>query len=69
VGIFDALGLLFLPFRNLIQKFKNFVCGDVFNPPFSEVLVKPGEERLIRLNRIFFVNSTCGTPAIVFPLL
>jgi len=47
VCIFDALGLLFLSFGNLVQKFKNFVCGDVFNAPFSEIPVKPGEERLV----------------------
>jgi len=47
VGIFDAFGLLFSPFGNLVQKFKDFVCGDAFNAPFSEILVKPGEERLV----------------------
>ena len=47
MGIFDAFGLLFSPFGNLVQKFKDFVCGDAFNAPFSEILVKPGDERLV----------------------
>jgi len=56
VGIFDALGLLFLPFGDSVQKFQDLVSGNAFDAPFSEILVKPGEECLIRPDRIFFVN-------------
>ena len=69
MSIFDASGLLFLPFGDLVQKFQNLIGGDSFDAPFSEILVESGEERLVRLNRIFFVNLTCGTPAILYLLL
>jgi len=47
VGIFDAFGLLFLAFGDFVQELQDFVSGDAFNAPFSEILVKPGEERLV----------------------
>jgi hypothetical protein len=56
VGIFDAFGLLFLPLRNLVQKFQDVVSSFAFNALFSEILVESGEERLVWLKRIFFVN-------------
>jgi len=56
VSVFDAFGLLFLPFGNRIQEFKDFVCGDGFDAPSPKILAKSGEKRLIRLDRIFFVN-------------
>lgn len=69
MSIFDASGLLFFPFGDLVQKFQNLISGDSFDTPFSEILVESGEDRLVRLNRIFFVNLTCGTPTIVFLLV
>ena len=47
MGILDAFGLLFLSLRNLVQKFQNLVSGDAFDAPFPEILVEPGEERLV----------------------
>ena len=47
MGIFDAFGLLFVSFGNLVQKSKDFVCGDAFNAPFSEILVESEDERLV----------------------
>jgi len=69
VGVFNAFGLLFLSFGNLVQKFQDVVRGNAFDAPFSEILVKPGEKRFVCLNRIFFVNWTCGNPARVFLLV
>jgi len=56
VGIFDAFGLLLAAFGDPNQEFKNLVCGDCLDASFSKILAESGEERLIRLNRIFFVN-------------
>ncbi len=56
MGVFDAFGLLFLSFRDPVQKLQDVVSSYAFNAPFSEILVESGEERLVRLNRIFFVN-------------
>jgi len=56
VGVFDAFGLLLAAFGDPIQEFKNFVCGDGFDAPSPKILAESGEEGLIRLDRIFFVN-------------
>jgi hypothetical protein len=56
VGVFDAFGLLLAAFSKPIQELKNLVCGDGFDVPFSKILAKSGEEGLIGLDRIFFVN-------------
>jgi hypothetical protein len=56
VGVFDAFGLLLAAFGNSVQEFKNLVCGDGSDVPFSKILAESGEKRLIRLDRIFFVN-------------
>jgi len=56
VGVFDAFGLLLAAFGNPVQEFKNLVCGDGFDVPFSKMPAEYGEERLIRLDPIFFVN-------------
>jgi hypothetical protein len=56
VGVFDAFGLLLAAFGDPVQEFKDFVCGDGFDDSFSKILAESGEERLIRLDRIFFVN-------------
>jgi hypothetical protein len=54
--VFDAFGLLLAAFCDPVQEFKNLVCGDGFDVPFSKILAKSGEKRIIRLDRIFFVN-------------
>jgi len=56
VGIFDAFGLLLAAFGEAVQELKNLVGGDGFDASFSKILAESGEERLIRLDRIFFVN-------------
>ena len=56
MGVFDAFGLLLAAFGDPIQEFKDVFCGDGFDVPFSKILAESGEERLIRLDRIFFVN-------------
>jgi len=56
VGVFDAFGLLLAAFGDSVQELKNLVCANGFDGPFSKILAESGEERLIRLDRIFFVN-------------
>ena len=56
MGVFDAFGLLLAAFGDPVQEFENLVCSDGFDVPFSKILAESGEERLIRLDRIFFVN-------------
>ena len=56
MGIFDAFGLLLAAFGDPVQEFKDVVCGDGFDVRFAKILVKPVKERLVRLDRIFFVN-------------
>jgi hypothetical protein len=56
VGVFDAFGLLLASFGDPVQEFENFVCGNGFDASFSKIQAESGEERLIRLDRIFFVN-------------
>jgi len=56
VGVFDAFGLLFAAFGDPVQELKDFVCGDGFDASSPKILAESGEKRLIRLDRIFFVN-------------
>jgi len=56
VGVLDAFGLLLAAFGDPVQEFKNFVSSDGLNASPAKILAESGEERLIRLNRIFFVN-------------
>ena len=56
MGVLDSFGLLLAAFGDPVQEFKNLVCCDGFNASLSKVLAESGEERLIRLDRIFFVN-------------
>ena len=56
MGVLDAFGLLLPVFGDPVQEFKNLVCGDCLDASSPEILAESGEERLIRLDRIFFVN-------------
>ena len=56
MGIFDAFGLLLAAFGDPVQKLQDLVGGDGFDASFSKILAESREERLIRLDRIFFVN-------------
>lgn len=47
MGIFDALGLLFPSFGDPVQKRQDLVSGKAFDASFPEILIKPGEERLV----------------------
>jgi hypothetical protein len=60
VGILDALGLLFLPFGDLVQEFEDLISGDAFNAPFAKILVKSVKERLVGLNPTTTVTGDAG---------
>jgi len=47
VGVFDAFGLLFLPFGDPVKEFKDFVSGDGFDAPSPKILAESGEKRLM----------------------
>jgi len=56
MGVLDAFGLLLAAFGDPVQEFKNFVSSDGLDVFPPKILAESGEERLIRLDRIFFVN-------------
>jgi len=61
VGVTAVLGLLFSVFGDLVQKGED-ILGSNRNkiPVIAEVVTKLVQRGTIRLNRIFFPNSSCG---------
>jgi len=67
VGVTNASGLLFGAFGNSVQKIQDLVRCDAIKDFSTEFIAEFGQYRLVSYNRIFFVNWTCGNPAIVSP--
>ena len=62
-GVAAVLGLLFPALCDFAQERQNFVgCDGAKIPVFAEVITELGERNAVGLNRIFFPNSSCGTP-------
>jgi hypothetical protein len=63
VGVTAVLGLLFPALCDSAQERQNFVgCDGAKIPVFAEVITEFGERDAVGLNRIFFPNSSCGSP-------
>ena len=63
VGVTAVLGLLLPTFGDFVQKGENFLGRDGSKVVlFAKVLTELGESGAVGLNRIFFQNSSCGTP-------
>ena len=63
VGVTAVFGLLFPALCDFAQERQNFVgCDGAKIPVFAEVIKEFGERLGVGPNRIFFPNSSCGTP-------
>ncbi len=69
VGVSAVLGLLLSLLSDLLQEGEDLLGGSGSKfPILAEMTDKLGQGRAIRLNRIFFPNSSCGTLGRLEPL-